>query len=589
MESEPLTDCMNMKLPKEIFSQHIAVLGKTGSGKTSTAKLLIEQAVAEDSRVCVLDPIKSDWWGLTSSASGKRGGLPFQILGGPHGHVPLHASAGKAVAEIVANGALPLSIIDMADFEPGGQAKFFVDFAPKLLQKMRGFIYLVIEEAHLFAPKERSGIGQENMAIHWAKTLATAGRSKGVRLILVSHRVQALHNALLGSCETLIAHRLTAPADQTPVIKWLNANAPKDVAKKIEGSLASQKTGNGWVCSGEAKFFELVHFPRISTYDNTATPTGDSGRHKVKMAAVDTDKLLSIISEAVEEAKANDPKELKKQLADKDREIAKLKREHDSKAPVVDEKATERAVNAAIIERDRKWQKVLAEWQLAHAAIAKRMQSAKPLAEKLLAAVTLNGEATVSVAQPADIPAYKTRTIGQAAPQVERRQPIPPRGEPQHVGDVKIGKPELNTLRALYWTKDDKSVDTRKLCFLAGYSPAASTLPAALTALRKAGLVDGRNLTAEGMELIASKVGPKPSGPELREWIRSKVGKIENSVLDVLMSDPNRSFTVSEVCELTGYSSQASTVPAAMTKLRKYEAIEGGGREGVRAAEVFFE
>ncbi len=30
-------------LPDAIFSNHIAVLGKTGSGKTSTAKLMVER------------------------------------------------------------------------------------------------------------------------------------------------------------------------------------------------------------------------------------------------------------------------------------------------------------------------------------------------------------------------------------------------------------------------------------------------------------------------------------------------------------------------------------------------------------------
>lgn len=30
---------MNRKVPSEILTQHIAVLGKTGSGKTITAKL----------------------------------------------------------------------------------------------------------------------------------------------------------------------------------------------------------------------------------------------------------------------------------------------------------------------------------------------------------------------------------------------------------------------------------------------------------------------------------------------------------------------------------------------------------------------
>lgn len=310
-------------IPDDILAQHIAVLGKTGSGKTSTAKLAIEQVVAAGARVCILDPIKSDWWGLTSSADGKKPGLPFHILGGPRGHVPLHASAGKAIGEIVANGQLPLSIIDMADFEPGGQAKFFVDFAPTLLRKMRGVVYLVIEEAHLFAPKERSGVGAENLSIHWAKTLATAGRSKGIRLLLVTQRTQALHNALLGSCDTLIAHRLTAPADQEPVVKWLKANTTKEVLEQVAGSLASLKTGDGWICSGEAKLFELVHFARIKTYDNTATPTGDGDIREIKTAAVDQDKLRTIIGEAVKEAQANDPRELRKQVAGLQQELAK--------------------------------------------------------------------------------------------------------------------------------------------------------------------------------------------------------------------------------------------------------------------------
>jgi hypothetical protein len=113
---------MKFRIPTAALKQHIAFLGKTGSGKTSTAKLAVEQILRDDpnARICVLDPIKSDWWGLTSSANGRNPGLPFYILGGPRGHVQLHDSAGKAIGELVANGALPLSIIDMADFKPGG-------------------------------------------------------------------------------------------------------------------------------------------------------------------------------------------------------------------------------------------------------------------------------------------------------------------------------------------------------------------------------------------------------------------------------------------------------------------------------------
>jgi len=293
-------------LPPNALEQHIAILGKTGSGKTSTGKQLVEHVAREGSRVCILDPIKSDWWGLISSADGRKPGLPFDILGGPRGHVPLHSASGRAIGEIVASGQLPLSIIDMAEFEPGGQARFFVDFAPALLRKMRGVVYLVIEEAHLFAPKERSGVGQENLSIHWAKTMATAGRSKGIRLVVLTQRTQALHNAILGSCETMLAHRLSAPADQEPIVKWLKANCPADVAREVAGSLSSLKTGEAWVCSGEAKLFERRQFPRIKTYDNTATPTGAGSDHAVKTAPIDQDKLRALIGEAVKQAAARD-------------------------------------------------------------------------------------------------------------------------------------------------------------------------------------------------------------------------------------------------------------------------------------------
>lgn len=59
---------MTKTFPDAVLAHHTAVLGKTGSGKTSTAKLIVEQAVAEGARVCILDPIKSDWWGSLTPA-----------------------------------------------------------------------------------------------------------------------------------------------------------------------------------------------------------------------------------------------------------------------------------------------------------------------------------------------------------------------------------------------------------------------------------------------------------------------------------------------------------------------------------------
>lgn len=305
-----------------ILANHLAIVGKSGSGKTSTAKLLIEQVVADGYRVCIADPIKSDYWGLTSSASGKRAGLPFRILGGPKQHVPLPPESGKAIGALVASGALPLSILDMADFGAGDSSHFFVDFADALLKNMTGVLFLVIDEAHEFAPKERSGIGKESMAIHWAKKLATAGRSKGIRLVVMTQRTQKLHNDLL-ACETIIAHRLFSPADRAPVMRWMDDNLDAAEAANVESSLKRLETGEAWIVSGESDICERRKFPKFATFDNSKTPEkGDIDPGAVTRAAVNIDELTALVGESVREAAANDPKKLRDRVADLERQLS---------------------------------------------------------------------------------------------------------------------------------------------------------------------------------------------------------------------------------------------------------------------------
>jgi hypothetical protein len=307
----------------QVLEMHLGIVGKTGSGKTNSAKVAIAQAVAAGHRVCVLDPIKSDYWGLTLNADGRTPGLPFRILGGPRAHVPLHSSAGAAVGEVVARGSLAHSILDMADFEPGGLQRFITDFAPVLMKRMTGALYLVLEEAHLFAPKGdyRSGIGQETMSIHWIKTLAAAGRSKGIRLIVVTQRTQALHNALLGACESLIVHRLTAPADQKPVLDWFKANATREQSAEVAATVASLGKGVAWVFSGEAAMCERMKIRQTDTFDNTGTPDGALAQD-VQVPPVDLKELQSLMGEAVAVAEASDPKKLRERIQTLEAQLA---------------------------------------------------------------------------------------------------------------------------------------------------------------------------------------------------------------------------------------------------------------------------
>lgn len=515
-------------IPDAALAQHTAVLGKTGSGKTSTAKTIIEHLVGQGARVCILDPIKSDWWGLTSSTDGKRAGLPFHILGGPRGHVPLHASSGKAIAEIVANGTLPLSIIDMADFAPGGQSKFFIEFAPALLRKMRGVVHLVMEEAHLFAPKERSGVGDENMAIHWAKMLATAGRSKGIRLILVTQRTQALHNAMLGSCETMVAHRLTAPADQKPLIDWLKANTAKDIVERVSGSLSSLKTGTAWVCSGEAKFFELIHFPRITTYDNSATPTGDMGAADVRTAPVDVEKLRAIVGDAAKEAEANDPKALKA-------EVARLKVEL-SRVPATPLAAPDRAYERTV-EGARKegfgegyalgWNDC---WPVAAEAGAKTTQAT---IQDRLKGIVVTLPAAMPPRRAPNVPPAPVQSATTKVRQVAHSAPRAPRPAADTDG---LPGPQRKVLNAVgFWKAIGHDAPTREqIAAVAGYSPSSGGFNNLIGGLKSGGYLE---IPQPGRVALSATAPYEDMTPdEARTKMRSVLTNPQLKLLDAAMA-----------------------------------------------------
>ena len=57
----------HLPLPTEVLDQHIAILGKTGSGKSNAAKVIVEWLLDRGERVCILDPTNT-WWGMRLSA-----------------------------------------------------------------------------------------------------------------------------------------------------------------------------------------------------------------------------------------------------------------------------------------------------------------------------------------------------------------------------------------------------------------------------------------------------------------------------------------------------------------------------------------
>lgn len=579
---------MNLAIPEKCLSQHVAILGKTGSGKTSTEKLIVEQIVAEGYRVCILDAVKSDWWGITSSADGKKPGLPFKILGGPHGHVPLHSSAGAVIGQLVGSGKLPLSIIDMSDFEAGGLQRFFIDFAPALMRGIKGVLYLVIEEAHEFAPKERSGFGGENMAIHWAKKLATAGRSKGIRLIVATQRVQSLHNAVLGSCETLIAHRLSAPADQEPILKWLKANADKETSDKVARSISSLSTGTGWLCSGEARLFQKMEFPKFKTFDNAATPMKDGEDVQVKTAPVDQEELRSIIGDAVKIVEENDPKLLKKRIE----ELEKARIEEMRKYPPVTQGIDMAAHRDAL---DKAHRDGYNQGQTEFSAVIKPIADTidelsnglKDVTENLKMAWNSYVEKRLDIYQPQpqgireDIPDQAhIKTYTQYCKEANK--------DDLAKSQKKMSAAEIRFLTVL--AQRGKSLTRTQIAIFARYFVKSGHVDNTLGSLRSRGWISGGNagtsITKEGLAALGT-FQPLEAPSYLRAAWLEKCDKAQQTFLNILFEIYPKTISRDELAVRAGYKSTSGHVDNSIGRLRSL-ALAVGKNDAISASPDFF-
>lgn len=310
---------MKPVFPPAALAQHIAVLGKNGSGKTyATKAVIVEPLLAAGKRVAIVDPT-SAWWGLRSSADGRGPGFKVLVLGGDHGDLPLPALGGAAVARLVVEQGVNL-IADTGNFTVGERTRWMIDFAGTLYRLNRAPLHLVIDECHVFAPQGKVPDPDTGKMLHAVNQIAAGGRSRGIRLTMLTQRPQKLHKDTLTTADTLIAMRVLAPQDREAVKAWIDGCGDPAQGKEILGSLAQMKRGEGWVWYPEGGVLTRVMFPRITTFDSSATPKdGDTPPAPKGAAEIDLSEIRAALADAVKEAEENDPKLLKRRISELER------------------------------------------------------------------------------------------------------------------------------------------------------------------------------------------------------------------------------------------------------------------------------
>jgi len=313
-----------LSLPLEAATQTFAILAKRGVGKTYTSAVITEQMLKVGIPVVILDPI-GVWWGLRSSANGKRAGLPITIFGGDHADVPLESTAGETIANLVVDERIS-AVLDLSRFRKAEQMRFVTALAERLYHKNRKPLHVVMDEADSFAP-QRPHHGEERM-LGAFEDIVRRGRARGLGITMVTQRSAVLNKNVLTQAEVLIVLRTIASQDRDAIDSWIDVHGDKDKRKQMMDSLASLDIGEAWFWSpGWLDVFKRIKVDKRETFDSSATPKfGGRIREPKRLAAVDLDRIRARIADTIERAKQDDPRELKRQVMELQGKLAKATR-----------------------------------------------------------------------------------------------------------------------------------------------------------------------------------------------------------------------------------------------------------------------
>jgi len=330
-----------LALPLEAVTQAIGILAKRRAGKSYAMRRLTEQLLKAGQQVVIIDP-KGDQWGIRSAADGVSPGLPVVILGGERADVPLEAHGGEIVAKLVVEDRVSV-LLDLSLFRKSEVAVFMSAFLENLYRLKAREIYrtpmmLVIDEADAIAPQKPMK-GEERM-LGAAEDIVRRGGQRGIGCMLVTQRSAVLNKNVLTQIQLLVVLRTIAPQDLAAIDAWIDVHGTDEERKLLKGSLPSLPVGDAWFWSPgwptNDGIFERVHVLPIETFDSAATPKPGEKRIEPKtLADVDLDVLKERMAATIEKAKADDPRELRKQIA----QLQKEKRALETRTPIAQMKA----------------------------------------------------------------------------------------------------------------------------------------------------------------------------------------------------------------------------------------------------------
>lgn len=571
----------DLSLPLEFVTSTQAILAKKRVGKTYTASVQAEELLKLGYHMCAIDPTGA-WYGLKSSADGRHPGFKIVVFGGEHADVPLEESAGEIIANALIEQKFS-AIIDLSLFRKGAMNRFMADFLEVLYHKNREAMHLFVDEADMFAP-QKPFKGQER-TLGAMEDVVRRGGIRGIGCTLITQRSSVINKDVLTQVGLLTVLRLSHPRDIDPIREWVGVHGEEAEYKEMKESLPSLERGTAWIWAPEWELFQKVSIRERETFDSGATPKVGHTRKLPKVVAeIDIHALGERIKATVEKARADDPKELRAQIAKLQRELKRgAGAGVDASVTVAPPKVIRETVE---VYRTPRWVGELIKRLKKYAdGSANSLRSLNELVVEFDARGNEVPEAVTTpklVTRPAIV--LKPRSEGistQTASAVAA------------IGNGILKNPEQRILDAIAWMESIGVPEPKQtaVAFIAGYRYGGGGFNNPRGALRTKGLLDHRGdslrLTAAGRAL-ANVPDTSLSTKELHDRVLAQLKSPERRIMEPVLNAYPDAISDEDLAKASGYAHGSGGYNNPRGRLRSLNLIEYPERGMIRASEFLF-
>ena len=295
----------------EILTGRGFITGKSGSGKSNTASVVIEKLLSNSFPVLIVDS-DGEYYGLKEE---------FEILHvGADEECDIQVSAEHAgkIASLALEQNVPI-VLDVSGYLDEDEASELIRETARQLfakeKKLKKPFLMLVEECHEYIPE---GAGMDKTGKTLIK-IGKRGRKHGLGIVGISQRPADVKKDFITQCDWLCWHRLTWDNDTKVVSRILGS----DYGEAIE----DLDDGEAFLMTDWAESIRRVQFHRKQTFDAGATPgLDDFERPDLKSVSSDLVSELETITDERERTES-ELADLRQELDKKKQRITQLERE----------------------------------------------------------------------------------------------------------------------------------------------------------------------------------------------------------------------------------------------------------------------